>query len=35
MPIGLGLLSLQCVADLASLLRGRAQPFGLQRKDPA
>lgn len=29
MPIGLGLLSLQMLAELADLLRGRTHPFGL------
>jgi len=29
MPIGLGLLTLQCVADLIELVSGRAQPFGV------
>ncbi len=29
MPIGLGLLSLQCVADLIDLVTGRVPPFGL------
>ncbi|HEX6017812.1 MAG TPA: TRAP transporter small permease [Burkholderiaceae bacterium] len=29
MPIGLALLSLQCVADLAALLTGREPPFGM------
>jgi TRAP-type C4-dicarboxylate transport system permease small subunit len=29
MPIGLGILSLQCLADLASLVSGREPPFGL------
>lgn len=30
MPIGLGLLSLQAVADLIDLLTGRAPPFGMK-----
>jgi len=30
MPIGIGLLSLQYVADILALLTGRAAPFGLQ-----
>ena len=30
MPIGLGILTLQYVADLAELLTGRARPFGLE-----
>jgi len=30
MPIGLGILALQSVADLASLLTGREPPFGLR-----
>jgi TRAP-type C4-dicarboxylate transport system permease small subunit len=29
MPVGLGLLSLQMLADLVDLLAGRAHPFGL------
>jgi TRAP-type C4-dicarboxylate transport system permease small subunit len=29
MPIGLGILTLQCVADIACLLSGREPPFGL------
>ncbi len=29
MPIGLGVMSLQCIADLASLVSGRAPPFGI------
>jgi len=31
MPIGLGLLGLQCLADLISLLSGREPPFGITR----
>ena len=31
MPIGLGLLVLQYVAELASLVTGRSKPFGLDR----
>ena len=30
MPIGLGILTLQCVADLISLVRGREPPFGIR-----
>ncbi|HKE41927.1 MAG TPA: TRAP transporter small permease [Casimicrobiaceae bacterium] len=30
MPIGLGILSLQAIADLASLLTGRQPPFGMR-----
>jgi TRAP-type C4-dicarboxylate transport system permease small subunit len=30
MPIGLGILSLQAIADLVSLLTGREPPFGLR-----
>jgi TRAP-type C4-dicarboxylate transport system permease small subunit len=30
MPIGIGLLSLQYVADILALLTGRAAPFGIQ-----
>ena len=29
MPIGLGILSLQCLADLMSLVSGREPPFGM------
>jgi TRAP-type C4-dicarboxylate transport system permease small subunit len=29
MPIGMGLLTLQCLADLIELVSGRAQPFGV------
>ncbi|MGZ5033876.1 MAG: TRAP transporter small permease [Usitatibacter sp.] len=29
MPVGLALLSLQCIADLVALLTGREPPFGL------
>jgi TRAP-type C4-dicarboxylate transport system permease small subunit len=29
MPIGLGILTLQCLADLISLISGREPPFGL------
>jgi TRAP-type C4-dicarboxylate transport system permease small subunit len=29
MPVGLGLLALQCLADLACLLSGREPPFGI------
>ena len=29
MPIGLGILSLQCIADLLELVSGRAPPFGI------
>ena len=32
MPIGLGLLTLQCVADLIELVSGRAAPFGITRE---
>ncbi|MGA7489842.1 MAG: TRAP transporter small permease [Xanthobacteraceae bacterium] len=35
MPIGLGLLTLQYVAELLKLLSGRELPFGLPPKDPA
>lgn len=30
MPIGLGILTLQCIADLTSLLTGREPPFGMR-----
>lgn len=33
MPIGLGLVSLQFIVDLISLVTGRALPFGLKPKD--
>jgi TRAP-type C4-dicarboxylate transport system permease small subunit len=29
MPIGLGILSLQCIADLVGLITGREPPFGI------
>jgi len=29
MPIGLGILSLQCIADLVGLVTGREPPFGI------
>ena len=35
MPIGLGLLNLQYVADLLCLVTGRAPPFGLKPKEDA
>jgi TRAP-type C4-dicarboxylate transport system permease small subunit len=35
MPIGLGLLILQYVAELLSLVRGRAQPFGIHDEQSA
>ena len=35
MPIGLGLLSLQYVAELFKLITGRESPFGLPPKDAA
>lgn len=35
MPVGLGLLILQYVAELLSLVTGRAQPFGLKPKEDA
>ena len=35
MPIGLGLLILQYVADLLNLLTGRSPPFGIAPKDDA
>jgi TRAP-type C4-dicarboxylate transport system permease small subunit len=31
MPIGMGLLTLQCLADLISLVSGREPPFGITR----
>jgi TRAP-type C4-dicarboxylate transport system permease small subunit len=31
LPIGLGLLTLQCLADLAGLVSGREPPFGISR----
>jgi TRAP-type C4-dicarboxylate transport system permease small subunit len=30
MPIGLGILTLQCIADLLSLVTGREPPFGIR-----
>jgi len=33
MPIGLGILSLQCVAELYNLLTGRAPPFGMEIRE--
>jgi TRAP-type C4-dicarboxylate transport system permease small subunit len=30
MPIGLGILTLQCIADLLSLVSGREPPFGIR-----
>jgi TRAP-type C4-dicarboxylate transport system permease small subunit len=35
MPVGLGLLSLQYVAELFTLVTGREAPFGLPPKDAA
>jgi TRAP-type C4-dicarboxylate transport system permease small subunit len=35
MPVGLGLLNLQYIADLLCLLTGRAPPFGLKPKEDA
>jgi hypothetical protein len=35
MPIGLGLLTLQYVAELFKLVTGREPPFGLAPKDAA
>ncbi len=35
MPIGMGLVSLQYVADILSLLTGRAAPFGMAPTEPA
>jgi TRAP-type C4-dicarboxylate transport system permease small subunit len=35
MPIGLGILSLQYIADILSLLSGRAAPFGIDPGEPA
>ncbi|HEY2864966.1 MAG TPA: TRAP transporter small permease [Casimicrobiaceae bacterium] len=32
MPIGLGLLTLQCVADLLALVTGREPPFGIGKE---
>ncbi len=32
MPIGLGILALQCLADLGNLLVGREPPFGIRRE---
>jgi len=33
MPIGFGVMSLQYLADLLSLLRGEALPFGLKPEE--
>jgi|SRR5476649_1961119 TRAP-type C4-dicarboxylate transport system permease small subunit len=35
MPVGLGLLVLQYIADILCLVTGRAQPFGLKPKEDA
>jgi len=35
MPLGIGLLSLQYLADILALVTGRDLPFGLARKPPA
>jgi TRAP-type C4-dicarboxylate transport system permease small subunit len=32
MPIGLGILTLQCVADILSLVTGREPPFGIRKE---
>ena len=32
MPVGLGLLTLQCIADLVSLASGREPPFGIVKE---
>ena len=32
MPIGLGLLTLQCIADIIALVRGDKTPFGLEEE---
>lgn len=34
MPLGLALLTLQCLADLAALLSGREPPFGMAKAVP-
>ena len=31
LPLGIGLLTLQCLADLVGLINGREQPFGISR----
>ena len=31
LPVGMGLLTLQCLADLVGLISGREQPFGISR----
>jgi TRAP-type C4-dicarboxylate transport system permease small subunit len=33
MPVGLGILTLQYVADLLNLLTGREPPFGIEVKE--
>jgi hypothetical protein len=35
MPVGLGLLILQYVAELLSLVRGRTRPFGINDEQSA
>jgi TRAP-type C4-dicarboxylate transport system permease small subunit len=35
MPIGLGLMTLQYIVDLISLVTGRRLPFGLKPKETA
>ncbi len=35
MPVGLGILSLQYVADILSLLTGRVPPFGIDNAEEA
>jgi hypothetical protein len=35
MPVGLGLLILQYVADILCVVTGRAPPFGIQDKQDA
>lgn len=35
MPIGLGLLSLQCIAQLVGLISGREPPFGITKEHKA
>ena len=33
LPLGIGLLSLQYVADILALLTGQAMPFAMNRED--
>ena len=35
LPVGLGVLTLQCLADLVGLVSGREPPFGITKQDSA